>query len=74
MSNVTLLFFGTLQEQVGQQQMVWPINSGTRVSDIIRRMELNGPILCAVNHQQVDLECQLQAGDELALMPPMAGG
>jgi len=72
---IKLLFFGVLADKVGKQSM--QAEAGQRLQDLIAAAGCADmqPLLVAVNQEQVhDLAYIVKDGDEVALMPPFAGG
>ena len=74
MAKVQVLLFAQLKEQMGVGTLEQEISTDACASDLSSAMGLKGPILYAVNQNQVDSNCRLQDGDVVALMPPMSGG
>jgi molybdopterin synthase catalytic subunit len=74
---VTVRLFAMLRERAGASEVVLELPDGARVSDALA--ELSGlagelPLVMAVNREYAREEQPLAAGDELALIPPVAGG
>jgi molybdopterin synthase catalytic subunit/molybdopterin converting factor small subunit len=74
---VTVRLFAMLRERAGSSEVVLDLPEGARVSDALR--ELAGlaaglPLVMAVNREYAREEQTLEPGDELALIPPVAGG
>jgi molybdopterin synthase catalytic subunit len=74
---VTVRLFAMLRERAGSSEVVIDLPEGARVSDALR--ELAGlaagmPLVMAVNREYAREEQPLEPGDELALIPPVAGG
>ncbi len=79
---ITVRFFARYAELVGRAETALAVPLPATVGDVVRRVrsELPGaagiperPVV-AVNQRHVALEAVVQAGDEVALLPPMAGG
>lgn len=79
---ITVRFFARYAELVGRAETALSVPLPATVGDVVRRVrsELPGaagiperPVV-AVNQRHVALEAAVQAGDEVALLPPMAGG
>jgi sulfur-carrier protein len=79
---ITVRFFARYAELVGRAETALAVPLPATVGDVVRRVrsELPGaagiperPVV-AVNQRHVALEAAVQAGDEVALLPPMAGG
>ena len=71
--------FAMLRERAGAQELTLELPDGARVSDALRSEALAGladgiPLVMAVNREYADGEQVLDAGDELALIPPVSGG
>jgi molybdopterin synthase catalytic subunit len=77
---VTVRLFAMLRERAGgAQQLVLDLPEGARVSDALATEQLVSladgiPLVMAVNREYADGEQVLDAGDELALIPPVSGG
>ena len=75
-----LLFFGALTDVVSNQQYVTDVVDGTSVSTLDTSLKLKYPSLAgykykvAVNQKIVEGEHPLADGDEVAFLPPFAGG
>lgn len=81
---VHVLYFAVVRERLrsatGGEDLVLPAGSG--VSDLLDALEARHPVLAglrpalrvAVNQAFVPLTSPLQDGDEVALIPPVAGG
>jgi molybdopterin converting factor small subunit len=79
---VRVQFFARYAEMVGRREAAVVVTLPATVGDVVRRVreELPGARglperpLTAVNLRQVRLEASVQDGDEVALLPPVAGG
>jgi molybdopterin converting factor subunit 1 len=79
---VRLLYFAVLRDIAGKSEDVIEIPEGTRAADVwtglrARHRELSGyerPPLTAVNQNYVPADQLLRDGDEVAFIPPVAGG
>jgi molybdopterin synthase sulfur carrier subunit len=79
---VRLLYFAVLRDITGKSEAVMDVPDGTRAADVWHRLrqqhqELAGyekPPLAALNEVYVTAEAPLHDGDELAFIPPVAGG
>lgn len=79
---VRLLFFAVLRDITGKSEAVVEVPNGTRAADVWRDLrrqhrELVGyeqPPLAAINETYVKADAPLHDGDELAFIPPVAGG
>jgi molybdopterin converting factor subunit 1 len=75
--NVTVRLFAGLRERAGTDRLDLELPDGARVSDALARMQdLIGdvPVVMAVNQEYAERGQSLDAGDELALIPPVSGG
>ena len=71
--SITVLCFGPLAEILGRTSQI-NINSIVTVNKLLRfRLEewLNNGLKIAINGEMCELDSQLSAGDELALLPPV---
>ena len=78
---VTLRFFASYAECLGRPSLVLDIADGTTVKDVIKAVSrlpgasrLPPAALVAVNHSYAKDSRVLADGDEVALIPPVAGG
>jgi MoaE-MoaD fusion protein len=74
---VTVRLFAQLRERAGAREVELDLPDGARVSDALRELEglADGlPLVMAVNREYAREDAQLDAGDELALIPPVSGG
>lgn len=78
---VTVLAFAAYAEALGAPDVRVPWRDGLTVADVVaavRRMPGGGSIpvapLVAVNQRYADAAARLRAEDEVALIPPVAGG
>ncbi len=79
---VTVRFFAAHREATGQRDCSADVPDGARAGDVLTLLYGRFPALSAaahsvafaVNRQQVPADTVLHEGDELALLPPMAGG
>jgi len=78
---VTALLFASYAEAFGSDRVELALRSGTTVReavDALRAMPggagLPGSPLVAVNLQYATADQRLASGDELAIIPPVAGG
>ena len=79
---VRLLFFAVLRDVTGKRDDVLDLPEGTRAADVWRLLrdehralrDYAPPPMTAVNESYVDADEVLRDGDELAFIPPVAGG
>jgi molybdopterin converting factor subunit 1 len=79
---ITLLFFAVLRDIAGRTDKVIDVPEGTRAGDVWQRLrdrhpELRNyvqPPMIAINESYVGADELLRDGDELAFIPPVAGG
>jgi molybdopterin converting factor subunit 1 len=79
---IRLLFFAVLRDIAGRSEKVIDVPEGARAGDVWQRLrdrhpELRDyiqPPMIAVNESYVTAEEPLRDGDELAFIPPVAGG
>ena len=81
MARVTVQLFASYAELVGTSTIEVPISEGDKVSDLLRNLRsiplaamLPVAPLVAVNRAFALESTPLQSGDEIALIPPVAGG
>lgn len=74
---VTVRLFATLRERAGSSELTLDLPEGARVSDAVAAvgdLAAGLPLLMAVNREYAPPHQVLDAGDELALIPPVSGG
>jgi molybdopterin converting factor subunit 1 len=78
---VRLLFFAVLRDIVGKSEADLEVPEGTRAEDVWQRLRAEyGPLaayaqpMTAVNESYVRPDALLRDGDEVAFIPPVAGG
>ena len=76
---VTVRLFAMLRERAGARSSTLELPEGARVRDALASEPLAAladgiPLVMAVNREYADGEQVLDAGDELALIPPVSGG
>lgn len=83
MSTIQLKFFARLREELGTHELDVPAGNAPDLESLIRwliqqhpgwQRSLEAPLLQAVNQEMVNGNPSLQAGDEVALFPPVTGG
>jgi sulfur-carrier protein len=82
-TTVTLrvLLFASYAEALGFDSVELTLDSPATVGDVLERLrglpgaeKLPPRPLCALNLSQVSANAPLSSGDELAVLPPLAGG
>ena len=77
---VTVLLFASYAEQLGTSSMTLDLPDGSRVDEALAKVQagaagrLPPKPMVAVNQSYAKLTDVLRAGDELAIIPPVAGG
>src|ERR671919_1165057 len=74
---VTVRLFAMLRERAGVPEVTLELPPGARVRDALDSLAglAEGiPLVMAVNREYADADQVLDAGDELALIPPVSGG
>lgn len=78
---VRVLLFASYSDVLGLDSLELTIESPATVDDALNRLRslpggerLPPKPLCAVNLTHVQSTARLSAGDELAILPPLAGG
>ena len=79
---VRLLYFAILRDIAGTSEAMVEIPEGTRAAELwnqlrSRHRELAGyerPPMTAINESYVEADTLLHEGDEVAFIPPVAGG
>jgi molybdopterin synthase catalytic subunit len=79
---VRTLFFATYRDLAGTDEIAVELPAGARVGDLVRHLRGGGTALAAlpeapvvaVNMDYAHASAELRDGDEVALIPPVAGG
>ena len=75
---ITVKFFASLREQVGQSETSLELCDNMTVQQAwdnsTSSMAMPDNTLCAVNMEYVDRNHPVKAGDEVAFFPPVTGG
>ena len=74
---VSIRLFAGLRERAGADQVELNLPERARVRDALdqlRSVTSDVPVVMAINQEYADEDTVLQAGDELALIPPVSGG
>ena len=82
MTTVRALFFARYRDLVGTGEMDVPISGPLSVGDFVRRLRERGEPFSllpadpavAVNREVVSGDALVRPGDEVAFLPPVAGG
>lgn len=77
--SVSVLFFASYRDRVGEERREVVLPPGATVGDLLGRLREEGLDLperpsVAVNRSYADAGRTLDEGDEVALIPPVAGG
>jgi molybdopterin converting factor subunit 1 len=78
---VRVLLFASYADAIGQNELTLELADGSVVGDVVTRVrEMAGgralppsPLL-AVNASYASTSARVQSGDEVAIIPPVAGG
>ncbi len=80
-ATIRVLLFASYAERIGHDVLEMRVPPGTRVGrvlELVRALpggdQLPRHPLCALNLTHVGPEASVGAGDELAILPPLAGG
>jgi molybdopterin converting factor small subunit len=79
---VRFLLFASYRDLAGAEELELELPAGSSAADAVRALRGCGPgfaripaePVVAVNREYAPLGTQLRADDELALLPPVAGG
>ena len=81
MMSVTVLLFASYADALGTTSLSLALPAGARVSDVLAHVralpgasKLPAAPLVAVNHTYAKLDARLEPGDQVAIIPPVAGG
>jgi molybdopterin converting factor subunit 1 len=80
--NVRLLYFAVLRDITGKSEAELSLPPGTRAADVWQKLrndyvqlaDYSRPPMVAVNETYASADTVLRDGDELAFIPPVAGG
>lgn len=79
--SIDVLLFASYADAFGGPTLTVDLPEGATVADLVADLRkrpgafaLPSRPLVAVNHRYAKLDMQIHAGDELALIPPVAGG
>jgi molybdopterin converting factor subunit 1 len=78
---VTVLLFASYADALGQRQIPLELPQGSTVAEAVRRVrglagavQLPAEPIVAVNEEYARADRTLLSGDEMAIIPPVAGG
>lgn len=81
---VIVKFFAVLKHLVGKDELSLDIEKGTSLDQLLEKLVCDlpplkevvneGKILISVNQEVVDKDYLINDGDEIAFLPPFAGG
>ena len=78
---VTVLLFASYADALGTSALELPLPAGATVREVLARLSsfpgaasLPPAPMVAVNQEYASHDRRLQAGDEVAIIPPVAGG
>jgi len=79
---IRLKFFARYAELVGREDIELPLPAPATVAEVVRQVRAGVPgaaqlpeqPLTAVNLRHVRLDAPVRDGDEVAFLPPLAGG
>jgi molybdopterin converting factor subunit 1 len=79
---IRVLFFAVYRDLAGQSEVELELESPATAATAVARLRRLGPSyarlperpVVAVNQEYAALDANLHEGDELALLPPVAGG
>ena len=76
--SITVKFFASLREQVGQDEIILPSTQTMTVAQVwsnaTSSMDLPDNTLCAINMEYVCIDSAVADNDEVAFFPPVTGG
>jgi len=80
-SMITVQLFASCAEALGGQTLRFPLDSGSTVADLLRGIRslpggdsLPPSMRIAVNRKFADFDQVIDGRDEIAVIPPVAGG
>ena len=78
---VQVLLFASYAEALGQERLELSLPEPATIADVLSQLRslpggdrLPSKPLCALNLSQAQPDTAVRAGDELAILPPLAGG
>jgi molybdopterin converting factor small subunit len=80
-ASIRILLFASYAERLGQEVLCLRVAPGSTVGEVLEQVRalpggdgLPRRPLCALNLAHVGPDARVSAGDELAILPPLAGG
>ena len=82
MGGVTVLYFAGARDAAGKKREVVSLEGETTAGDLLDRLlrdypklrPMKGTIRLSINQEVVDASTQVAEGDEVGVLPPVAGG
>lgn len=82
MNTVKALFFARYRDLIGEREVDLPVSGPISVGELVRTLrsrgapysELPADPAVAVNRRVADADTPVEPGDEVAFLPPVAGG
>ncbi len=81
---VKIKFFAVLRGLAGKDEISLTLEEGSTLERLLEKLKTDFPalkeviekggILISVNQEVAEKQCLIQDGDEIALLPPFAGG
>lgn len=79
---IRVLYFASFRDAAGRDEEVREVSAGSRVTDLWQALTREVPLFArfpamppaAVNRQYAEGDAALSEGDEVAFLPPVAGG
>lgn len=80
--HVTIRFFASHREATGRASVVADVPDESTVAEVFARVSADYPavtltgrgVAFALNHEHVPGDAKVRDGDEIAILPPVAGG
>jgi molybdopterin converting factor subunit 1 len=81
-ARVTVLYFASARDSAGRKSEEFSIEgkqtAGGLLEQIVRRhpalTPMKGSVRLSINHELADLRVKVRDGDEVGVLPPVAGG
>ena len=81
---ITIKFFAVLKKLIGREDLLLPVSQPMTLKEVFDQIELEipkiriimkeGRALVAVNQEMATEDSLVRDGDEIAMLPPFAGG